>query len=881
MTQARTAKYIAGSGENNQVTIAIPGTDYFATDYQAAVGTQLSKMPYCLRVMAENVVRHSSDAMDIAHVVKRDGQAVPFRPSRLLLQDMLGLPLLVDMMAMRSRITQAGGDPSKVDMSLPVDMIVDHSMTLAHWAETLALPRNQKREFEVNEERFAFIKACEERFDKLRVIPPGGGIMHQINLEYLGQIVMPSQSNPKLLTPDTNLGTDSHTPMINGMAVLGWGIGGLEAEAIMFGESTAVNVPRVIGLELKGSLADQITATDVALNVAEKLRSLGVVDCFVEMFGSGYSRLSVADRGTIANMSPEYGSTSVFCPCDDNTLRYLRETGRTHEHIALVEAYNKAQGLWFDASESKGFEFDEVVELDLSKITHSVAGPSRPEQRLDLAAATTRLTSDKERSAARRVSVSGKAHSIGDGDVIIAAITSCTNTANPRNMITAGLIAKKAVEKGLKTQPHVKTSLAPGSRVVAKYLLDSGLQEPLNALGFHVAAFSCTTCNGMSGPLASEHEAAIKGNDIKGIAVLSGNRNFAGRIHPLASRNMIASPPLVVAYALFGTVLRDITTEAIGHDKDGKPVMLSDLWPSRAEVDALIDAHIQPDDFLANYNAIATVNESWNDLSVTAGSYDWVPSSYVTFPPFVKAIETAPPPVPSLTALRPLAILGDSITTDHISPSGAIPMDSDAARFLIERGVEPRDFNSFGTRRGSSDIVIRSTFCNIRLRNEMTPDKEGSWTRLEPGGETMTMFKAIETYRGRGQDLLVIGGKEYGCGSSRDTAAKAPWLAGVKAVVVESFERIHRSNLVNMGIAPLCFPEGVTRKTLGLDGSEIFDIHLSKDLTTASMSITRKDGKRATVDLDLRLYNDNERETFRNGGLLPRSFRNFLGSAAR
>lgn len=856
-------------------TKPIPGTAHSAVDYLAVTGAQAVKLPYSLRITAENVLRQ--DEASLSRVTARDGQAVPFRPSRLILQDMLGLPLLVDMMAMRSQISDAGGDPAKVDMSLPVDMIVDHSMTIAHWAEKLALPRNQQREFEVNRERFAFIKACEERFPSLRVIPPGGGIMHQINLEYLGQVV--TQAG-ELLTPDTNLGTDSHTTMINGLGVLGWGIGGLEAEAIMFGESTAVNVPRVIGLEVTGTLAGHLTATDVALTIAEKLRAVGVVDCFVEMFGSGYGQLSVADRGTIANMSPEYGSTSVFCPCDENTLKYLRETGRSPDHVSLVEAYNRAQGLWFDPNEALGFEFEDVVELDLNKIGRSVAGPSRPEQRLDLAEATAQLTSEEERDKARRVRVSGTDHSIGDGDVIIAAITSCTNTANPRNMVTAGLMARTAVARGLKTKPHVKTSLAPGSRVVAKYLIDSGLQEPLSQLGFQIAAFSCSTCNGMSGPLSPEHEEAIRSNDIKGIAVLSGNRNFAGRIHPLASRNMIAAPPLVLAYALFGTVLRDITTEPVGHDTDGNPVMLSDLWPSREDVDAIIAEYIQPDDFLANYSAISKVNPEWNELGVDAGTYEWVPSTYVTFPPFVNAIETAPEPAPALTGLRPLCILGDSITTDHISPSGAISPDSDAGQFLIGRGVEPRDFNSFGTRRGSSDVVIRSTFCNNRLKNEMVPDREGPWARLEPEGDVTTMFRAIETYRNRNQALIVIGGKEYGCGSSRDTAAKAPWLAGVRAVVVESFERIHRSNLVNMGIAPLCFPEGVTRETLGLDGSEVFDIHLSEDLKSAKMIITRKDGIRGTLDLDLRLYNEAERETFRHGGLLPRSFRGFLEEVA-
>ncbi|MEM7317517.1 MAG: aconitate hydratase AcnA [Pseudomonadota bacterium] len=861
-------------------TKRIPGTSRDGVDYVSAIGHRVRRLPYSLRVLAENVMRQNDQDEAVANVAARNGKAVPFRPSRLLLQDMLGLPLLVDMMAMRSQIAKAGGDPGLVDMSLPVDLIVDHSMTITHWAEKLALPRNQQREFEVNRERFAFIKACEERFANLRVIPPGGGIMHQVNLEYLGRMVMPSEHDAGLLTPDTNLGTDSHTTMINGLGVLGWGIGGLEAEAIMFGESTAVNVPPVVGLEVTGTLGDHLTATDVALTIAEKLRAVGVVDCFVELFGPGYSQLSVADRGTIANMSPEYGSTCVFCPCDDNTLRYLRETGRAPGHVQLVEAYNKAQGLWFDADAAQRFEFDRVVALDLNAVGRSVAGPSRPEQRMDLGAATARLTSAEERNTARRVPVPGTDHSIGDGDVIIAAITSCTNTANPRNIVTAGLIAKAAVEAGLSVRPHVKTSLAPGSRVVAKYLMESGLQGPLSQLGFQIAAFSCSTCNGMSGPLAPEHEAAIRGADIKGVAVLSGNRNFAGRIHPLASRNMIASPPLVVAYALFGTVLQDITTEPIGIGTNGKPVFLSDLWPAREEVDAIIDTYIQPDDFVANYDAISTVNRNWNSLAVSDGAYDWVPSTYVTFPPFIRKIDRRTGCLPALTGLRPLAILGDSITTDHISPSGSIPPDSDAAAFLEANGVEPRDFNSFGTRRGSSDIVIRSTFCNVRLRNEMTPDREGPWARIEPDGETTTMFRAIETYRARGQDLIVIGGREYGCGSSRDTAAKAPWLAGVKAVVVESFERIHRSNLVNMGIAPLCFPEGVTRRSLGLDGSELFDIHLSEDLTTAAMTITRKNGVTARLGLDLRLNNDAERETFRNGGLLPRSFRSFLEQAA-
>ena len=518
--------------------------------------------------------------------------------------------------------------------------------------------------------------------------------------------------------------------------------------------------------------------------------------------------------------------------------------------------------------------------LDLSAVRRSVAGPSRPEQRIDLGDAPKALALEGETAARRRFPAADGAHDIGDGDVIIAAVTSCTNTANPRNIIAAGLVARNALAKGLSVKPQVKTSLAPGSRVVARYLDQSGLREPLSELGFEIAAFSCSTCNGMSGPLAPEYEEVIKEHDIKGVAVLSGNRNFAGRIHPLASRNMLASPPLVVAYALFGTVLKDITQEPIGLDQSGTPVMLADLWPGPDEIDAIIEEHLDADDFIANYRDISTVNAHWNGLDTDAGTYDWPQSTYVTYPPFIRSIETEWRPVEGMSGLRPLAILGDSVTTDHISPSGTITLNSDAGKFLVERGVAPSEFNSFGTRRGSSDIVVRSTFANIRLHNEMTPDREGPWTRLEPDGRVVTMYEAIAAYRERGQGLVIIGGKEYGCGSSRDTAAKAPWLAGVRAVIVESFERIHRSNLVNMGIAPLCLPKGVTRHTLGLDGTETFDVALAHDLRSATLTIHRRDGRDETVALDLRLYNEAERETFRHGGLLPRVFRDFVAAAA-
>jgi aconitate hydratase len=857
----------------------LPGTDYRAFDYLSVIGAASVRLPYSLRVLAENAGRHSPDGEAALRVAARKNDAVPFRPARLLLHDMLGIPALVDIMAMRDRLSGMGGDPSVVDLSLPVDLVIDHAMSINHWAEKLALEKNMAREFEVNRERFAFLKACAARFPSLRVIPPGGGICHQVNLEFLGQTVLSAIEDASVLIPDSCLGTDSHTTMINALGVTGWGIGGLEAEGLLFGETTAVNVPRVVGLEVTGVPSSDITATDIALVVTEKLRELGVVDSFVEMFGSGYGELSVADRATIANMSPEYGSTQVFCPVDENTVRYLRETGRSDGSVRNVETYCKAQDMWAHGVDGR-IEYDTVVTLDLGRIGRSVSGPSRPEQRIDLARASAQLAPDNETQAARRVPVDGSEHDIGDGDVIIAAITSCTNTANPRNMVMAGLMARKAVELGLTVPSHVKTSLAPGSRVVASYLKASGLQDDLDRLGFEVAAFSCSTCNGMSGPLHPAHEAAIRDHDIKGVAVLSGNRNFAGRIHPLASRNMIASPPMVLAYALMGTILKDITSEPLGQADDGTPVMLKDLWPDRDEVQRVIRDFVTPEEFIRNFSVIDEVNPEWTALETDTGRYEWGPSTYISVPPFVSGIEAAAPSIAPLRGLRPLVILGDSVTTDHISPSGIITPASEAGQFLSRQGVPEADYNSFGTRRGCSDVVIRSLFANYRLRNEMVPDREGSWARVEPEGEVTTVFGAVQTYLERDQPLLVIGGREYGCGSSRDTAAKAPWLAGVRAVIAESFERIHRSNLVNMGVAPLCFPQGVTRHTLRLDGSETYDIAFANDLDGASLTIRRKDGSTETTPLDLRLYNAREREIFAQGGLLPLALRGFLDKGA-
>lgn len=855
-----------------ETTLTIAGTEYRCIDLAEALAEKATSLPYSLKILAENTIRQDPSGASLKAVLARSGAEVPIRPSRLVLQDMLGLPLLVDLMAMRSAIAGSGGDPSCIDMSLPVDLVLDHSMTLEYWGSDSALENNLNREFDINRERFAFMKACEARFSNLRVFPPGSGIVHQINLEHLGKCVevLEHDSGLPQLIPDTNFGTDSHTTMINGIGVLGWGIGGLEAESIMFGEATVINVPRVIGLEVIGKLSHNLTATDVALTLAEQLRSVGVVDCLVEMCGAGYANLSATDRATIANMSPEYGATCVYCPIDDNTLSFMRETGRTEEQIQIIEAYTKAQGLWFDGSTTR--EFDEVITLDLDTIRPSVSGPGRPEQRINLVEVPETLGS--RATNATRFPVEGKS-SIGDGDVIIAAITSCTNTANPRSMIMAGLLARQAVRLGLSSKPHVKTSLAPGSRVVARYLKASGLQKYLDQLGFHVSAFACSTCNGMSGSLLPEYERVIREHKLNCTAVLSGNRNFAGRIHPLASHNVLASPPLVVAYALAGSLNANIAEGPLGHDHQGRPVTLSELWPSEEDTNRYLRDFLVAEEFRDTYRHIADVSRHWNALQVDSGEYNWEPSTNISWPGYLSNIPPTPAP-PDLKSLRPLVILGDSITTDHITPAGTIPPGSAAADYLASRGISAPDYNAYGTRRGCSEVVIRSTFSNIRLINEMTPGREGSWTRLMPENQEVTIFEAIQAYQKRNQRLVVVAGKRYGNGSSRDTAAKAPWLAGVRAVIAESFERIHRSNLVNMGIVPLQFPQGVNRQTLRLDGSEVLDIYLSKDLETANLEIHRTNDETSIIPLDIRIYNDQERDIFQQGGMLHKAFRKFI-----
>ncbi len=860
-------------------SLSIAAQNFQMIDLPSLLGKHLASLPYSLRVVAENVARQDPSGVGLQAVVERSGGAVPFRPLRLVLQDMLGLPLLVDIMALRSAVAKAGGDVSRIDMSLPVALMIDHAATINYWAQGDAFSKNEARECAVNHERFSFMKACETRFENLTIIPPSGGIIHQVNLEYLADCVgrLTSPEGP-LLAPDSCFGTDSHTTMINGLGVLGWGIGGLEAEAIMFGEAATINVPRVIGVELSGTPDQRITATDIALTMTEKLRGLGVVDCFVELFGPGYASLSVEDRATIANMAPEYGATCVYCPVDDNTLKFLRSSGRSAEQVMIVEAYMQAQQLWSSGA-TQNISYDQVVPFDLAAVKRSVAGPGRPEQRVELTEVAQTLTSGEELQRRKGGKLPDSDRSLADGDVIIAAITSCTNTANPVNMLTAGLVAKKAVEKGLRSQPHVKTSLAPGSRVVARYLEHSGLQPYLDQLGFQLTSFSCSTCGGLSGQLDPVYSDLIKKHKLNCVAVLSGNRNFPGRIHPLATRNVLASPPLVVAYALAGTLAIDISSSPLGYDQCEKPVFLDDLWPSPEEVTELLEQHLSPEDFRQVYAGIREVNPHWNALETDSGDYQWPFSTYVTWPGYLHGIEPQVEELGSWTGLRPLVVLGDSITTDHITPAGTIPVGSAAADFLDQHNVAVSDYNAYGTRRGSSDIIVRSTFSNIRLQNEMVVGKEGSWTRIMPEGKESRIYEAIAAYQQRNQPLVVIAGKNYGCGSSRDTAAKAPWLAGIRVVIAESFERIHRSNLVNMGIAPLQFPAGVTRRTLELDGSEVFDVKFVPDLNGVELKIHRTNGCCDEIELDLRLYNDNERETFRQGGLLSRTYRNFVGTA--
>lgn len=854
----------------------------------------IDRLPFSLRVLLENLLRQAAlRGADVrtevdAVLQRRAGDGITFYPARVFGQDILGLVMLLDMAAMREAVEDAGGDPSRVSPKVPIDVIIDHSVQVDSWANPRAAEINLAREYQRNGERFAFLRWCGSSFDGVKVVPPGKGIMHQLHLEHIGRVVWLDEPNGQTVAyPDTCVGTDSHTPMINGLGILGWGVGGIEAEAVMVGLPVTIALPEVVGIELKGSLRDGVLPTDLVLVITEKLRELGVVGKFVEFFGPGLEELSLGDRGMIANMAPEYGATAVFFPIDRRAIDYMRMTGRPEDQLALVEAYNKAQKLWRDA-DTPTPEFDTVLSLDLDSIRPSISGPSNPEDRIDLDEAARAFPAHHQRIAGRPVApdrvvaVADEEFGLHDGDVVIAAITSCTNTANPANMMAAGLVARNAVARGLRSKPWVKTSLVPGSQVTADVLARAGLQDSLDTLGFHIAGFGCTTCNGGSGPLPPAISRAINDNDLVTTSVLSGNRNFDGRIHPDVRANYLASPALVVAYALAGSLLVDITRDPLGEDADGQPVYLRDIWPSASEVSAAIEGAYDRQLFMERYAELYEGGEPWDALATASSDrFPWdADSNYIRKPPYFEGLAREPDAVRDIAGMRPLAILGDSITTDHISPSGAISLGTPAADFLLSKGVAQPDFNNYTTRRANHEVVKRATFANIRLRNHMVPGVEGGITRVMPDGEVMRIFEAAQTYQERKVPLIVIAGKNYGCGSSRDSAAKGVALLGVKAVVAESFERIHRTNLVGMGVLPLEFQPGTNAGTLNLDGSEEFDVVGLEDRLAVraqvDLVIRRSDGRTQTVPLTLRLDTVEDVEYWRHGGILPRVWRHYL-----
>ena len=868
-------------------TMTVDGKEYAYYSFAKAAEKigDVSKLPFSMKVLLENLLRFedggftvsTADIQAIADWQKNPvtGSEIQYRPARVLLQDFTGVPCVVDLAAMRDAIAKLGGDTAKINPQVPVNLVIDHSVMVDEFGHPKAFEKNVELEYARNAERYDFLKWGSKSFENFTAVPPGTGICHQVNLEYLGKGVWSStdQNGATVAYPDTCVGTDSHTTMINGLGVLGWGVGGIEAEAAMLGQPVSMLIPEVVGFKLTGKMAEGVTATDLVLTCVQMLREVGVVGRFVEFYGPGVSELSLADRATIANMAPEYGATCGFFGIDDKTLDYMRLTGRSEDAIALVEAYSKEQGMWFTPENEP--VFTKTLELDVSKVVPSLAGPKRPQDKVILPEVDDLFNSDLstvyKKTAPARVAVDGKTHDIGDGDVVIAAITSCTNTSNPDVLIAAGLVAKKANEKGLKPKPWVKTSLAPGSQVVTDYLEKAGLQDHLDAIGFDLVGYGCTTCIGNSGPLAPPISKAINGNDIVAASVLSGNRNFEGRVSPDVRANFLASPPLVVAYALKGTVTEDITTTPIGQDQNGNDVMLADIWPSNDEVASVRSGAIDRAMFETRYADVYKGDEHWQAITVTpSDTYSWRPgSTYVANPPYFEGMGMTPAPVTDIVDAKPLAILGDSVTTDHISPAGSIKEDSPAGRYLMENQVAKADFNSYGSRRGNHEVMMRGTFANIRIKNEMVPGVEGGVTTYN--GETMAIYDAAMKHKANGTPLVVIGGKEYGTGSSRDWAAKGTILLGVRAVIVESFERIHRSNLVGMGVLPLQFKDGDTRQTLGLNADDSFTIHGLADLTPGqdiTVEVTRGDGSSFTFTALCRIDTANEMEYYRNGGIL-------------
>jgi aconitate hydratase len=905
-------------------TLTVGGREHAI--YRLDAISNVTRLPYTLRVLLENVLRAGNDD-DVAAVAswnakEEPSKAIAFAPTRVIHQDFTGVPAIVDLAAMRSAMADMGGDPSKINPLIPTELVIDHSVQVDAFATRFAFRTNVEREFERNRERYAFLRWGQKAFRDFKVVPPGTGIVHQVNLEYLGRVV---EARDGVAFPDTLVGTDSHTTMINGLGVLGWGVGGIEAEAAMLGEPPSMLVPQVVGFRLGGRLREGATATDLVLTVTEMLRRTGVVGKFVEYFGEGLAGLPVADRATIGNMSPEYGATCGFFPVDQQTLDYLRLTGRSEERIALVEAYCKENLLWHDPSQHA--EYSEVVELDLGDVEPSLAGPRRPQDRVPLRAAKSSFldalgtfgvggngygngTHDRavadtfpasdpttEQAPAgeehdppipaavavaeptrKRVPVRGGEYELEHGSVVIAAITSCTNTSNPQVMVGAGLLAKHAVERGLQRKPWVKSSLAPGSRVVTEYYEKAGLQRYLDELGFNTVGYGCTTCIGNSGPLPEEVSEAIGEGDLVAVSVLSGNRNFEARIHPEVKANYLASPPLVVAYALAGRMDVDLLEEPLGEDREGNDVFLRDLWPSQQEINDVIASSVQQSMYTRTYADVFTGDDTWRSLPVPEGEiFAWDPeSTYVRRPPYFAGMTREPIAVGDIHGARCLVVLGDSVTTDHISPAGAIKPDSPAGTYLREHGIERKDFNSYGSRRGNHEVMVRGTFANVRLRNLLVPGSEGTWTVHVPSGEEMTIFDASERYLADATPLIVIAGKEYGSGSSRDWAAKGPNLLGVKAVIAESYERIHRSNLLMMGVLPLQFAAGDTPDSLGISGREEFAITGIENGEAREVTVRAGENEfRARVRLDT----PREGEYFRHGGILPFVLRRLLSTA--
>lgn len=868
---------------------------------------RVSRLPFSIKVLLESMLRHLNGReikeTDIESLLNWDARQpaaheLPFKPARVLLQDFTGVPALVDLAAMRSAMERMGGDPKQIEPSIPSELVIDHSVQVDSFANPDALKLNMQFEFRRNRERYEFLKWGQNAFDSFHVIPPGVGIVHQVNLEYFARGVFDSmRDGERVLYPDSLVGTDSHTTMINGLGIVGWGVGGIEAEAVMLGQPLYMLTPRVIGFRLSGELSTGATATDLTLTVTQMLREKGVVGAFVEFFGPGLSSISLPDRATIANMSPEYGATMGFFPVDKESLNYMRRTGRSEDHILTMEAYLKEQGL-FRTDDTPEPEFTDRMELDLSTVQPSLAGPKRPQDRIPLSRVKRSFAESLQAPFEQRgfqlgseqldtsVPIEGEDYdgtAITHGSVVIAAITSCTNTSNPSVMLGAGILAKKAVERGLSVPPYVKTSLAPGSRVVTHYYRESGLDTYLEALGFHTVGYGCTTCIGNSGPLPEPVQTAIETGDLVVASVLSGNRNFEGRVNPLTKANYLASPVLVVAYALAGSMNVDLATEPLGTDRDGHPVMLDEIWPTPEDIAELMDNAANPDIFKSLYRDVNSFNPEWNKIEAVSGdSYNWQPdSTYIQEPPFFQGMSDTPEPIQSIEGARVLALLGDSVTTDHISPAGAIPEESPAGRYLIENGVPPKHFNSYGSRRGNDNVMVRGTFANIRLKNLLAPGTEGGVTRYQPDGEEMWIYDAAVTYQEQGVPLVVLAGKEYGTGSSRDWAAKGTRLLGVRAVIAESYERIHRSNLVGMGVLPLQFQEGDSAARLGLDGTESYDIRIDDSLKagqTVDVVARNKNGKEIRFKVLCRIDTPVEIRYYQHGGILQAVLRDMLST---